>query len=395
MPPSLASPLAGVHLSADGLCPPPNPLRLFAAPLLLPAQLFDEVLCAAAVELAEQAVRRAGFVLAGGRVPELLCRALPSAFAAAPPPFVIVDFALGGDASSPSLHLLELQAFPSVLMTVHELAVWQRRHFRLDHARSTPPGVALAEVFTLFRDTILDGHDPGQVALVEVRPAHQRNAPDLLAHQRLLGVQVEDLADLALVGGDCVRSRRTGRSYRRIYNRVLWHEAEAHGLAGALAEFAAADLSWANHPAWYHAVSKASLPYLSHPTAPPALYADDPATAALDLRDWVLKPLFSCGGRGVERRIDRAALARLPGAERHVALLQRRITYTPLLDTPAGPRHVELRALLLWPPAAPRPRVGMCYFRANEVPIHALSAMSGLYNGSGVAYAAHGAGAGG
>jgi len=308
-----------------------------------------------------------------------------------PPPFIQVDFALCADpAGLPSFQLIELQAFPSILATMYMVSSWQQAHFPLSRARCTPAALPLADVIPLVRDCILAGHAEEEVALLEVQPAQQPTYHDLLAHQHLFGIAIEDLADVThaedLARPASLRGRNPAARYRRLYNRVVFEEAEQHGLSLHLAELLSSGVSWASHPLWYFLVSKAVLPLLRHPSAPPALLCTAPEARELDLSEWCLKPLYSFGGRGVQVVPAGSALRDLPAEERDHWLLQKRVQYAPLVQTPAGRRFVELRVMLMWKRGEPSPQVGLTFFRMNTEPRHNISQMLEPFTGGGMAW---------
>src|SRR6185295_19537316 len=68
------------------------------------------------------------------------------------------------------------------------------------------------------------------------------------------------------------------------------------------------DVEWAGHPNWYFRLSKFSLPYLNHPTAPRAWFLDQLDEYPTELERFVLKPLFSFAGSGVKVSLTRADL---------------------------------------------------------------------------------------
>ena len=67
----------------------------------------------------------------------------------------------------------------------------------------------------------------------------------------------------------------------------------------------------------------------------------DPATL-------VLKPLFSFAGGGIRFAPTEADLAAIPAAERVLYLLQERIAFSPVIETPHGATQAEIRVMCLW-----------------------------------------------
>jgi hypothetical protein len=68
-----------------------------------------------------------------------------------------------------------------------------------------------------------------------------------------------------------------------------------------------------------------------------------------DRRRWVLKPLFSFAGKGIHFEPSDEDLTAIPGVERHKYLLQERVQFEPVIQTPEGMTQAEIRILYAWP----------------------------------------------
>ena len=108
------------------------------------------------------------------------------------------------------------------------------------------------------------------------------------------------------------------------------------------------DVEWAGHPNWYFRISKYSIPYLKHPSVPRTWFLDQLPEIPADLENFVLKPLFSFAGLGVVIAPSRADIDAIPAAKRGEYILQERMNFTPLIETPYGETKVELRIMYLW-----------------------------------------------
>jgi len=62
----------------------------------------------------------------------------------------------------------------------------------------------------------------------------------------------------------------------------------------------------------------------------------------------VLKPLYSFAGLGVVIAPSRKELEAIPAAKRGEYILQERLNFTPVVDTPHGATKVELRIMYVW-----------------------------------------------
>ena len=86
---------------------------------------------------------------------------------------------------------------------------------------------------------------------------------------------------------------------------------------------------------------------LRSPHASPAHFADEfPATERIE--DYVLKPLYSFAGLGVDMDPTREKLAAL--ARPRESILQRKVEYAPFVPTVDGARSkAEVRMMFVWP----------------------------------------------
>jgi hypothetical protein len=62
----------------------------------------------------------------------------------------------------------------------------------------------------------------------------------------------------------------------------------------------------------------------------------------------VLKPLFSFAGGGITFAPTAADLAAIAPDQRRFYLLQQRMSFTPVIETPYGPTQAEVRVMCVW-----------------------------------------------
>jgi hypothetical protein len=116
-------------------------------------------------------------------------------------------------------------------------------------------------------------------------------------------------------------------------------------------------VQWAGHPNWFSRWSKHALPGLRrHPLVPEARLLSDFERPPDDLERWVLKPLFSFSGSGVQVDVTARDLAEVPEAERSRTLLMRKVDYAPVIAAPDGGRsRLEVRVMFVWRDGRPLP----------------------------------------
>jgi hypothetical protein len=108
------------------------------------------------------------------------------------------------------------------------------------------------------------------------------------------------------------------------------------------------DVEWAGHPNWFFLISKFSIPWLKHETVPKSWFLDQVAAIPEDLDNYVLKPLYSFAGLGVKVGPTREEIDSIPAAERPHYLLQARMRFEPVIETPFGPTQAEIRIMYIW-----------------------------------------------
>lgn len=270
-----------------------------------------------------------------------------------------VDFAVVDDNGTLVPKLIELQGFPSLTgLQVIQRDVWKDTLARMD-------GLDLAwscwysgydrEAFVdLARRTIVGANDPREVILMDIDPPRQKTWPDFAATRQLFGVDPVDPTTLVKRGKQLFRA--DGTPVRRIYNRIVFDELIAKGIELPFDYRDELDVQWAPHPNWYWVWSKYSLPFLRHESVPKATFVSDLETIPADLSRYVLKPLFSFAGGGVNVEPTRADIDAIPAGERHAWCLQEKIEYEPALPAAdGGGVKMEIRMMFLRPDDEPKP----------------------------------------
>jgi hypothetical protein len=87
---------------------------------------------------------------------------------------------------------------------------------------------------------------------------------------------------------------------KRIYNRVIFDELIRKKVEYNFDFKDDLDITWAGHPNWFFRISKFSLPMLKNKYSPDCYFLNEISEYPANLEDFVLKPLFSFAGAGVE-----------------------------------------------------------------------------------------------
>ena len=273
------------------------------------------------------------------------------------PTFLQVDFGLVRS-SDGSLQpkLVELQAFASLYGFQLAMAEAYREAFALPPSLSPFLGGLDADsYYALIRRAIVGDHDPREVVLMEIEPRKQKTWPDFVVTDQLWGVRAIDTSEV-IREGRRLYYRRDGKAtqIKRIYNRVIPDELERKKIQLAFGYGDDLDAEWAGHPAWYFRISKFSIPWLSHSSVPETRFLDGIESLPMDRERYLLKPLFSFAGGGIIFAPTDAQIAAIPHDERKNYILQERINFTPVIDTPEGPTQVEIRVMYIKDPSSSR-----------------------------------------
>ena len=267
------------------------------------------------------------------------------------PMFIQVDFGLVRDSAGElQPKLVELQAFPSLYAYQPVLAQAYIDVFSLDaRLRYFLGGLDSASYQRLLQDAIVAGHDPVNVVLMEVHPEEQKTRPDFLLTEEMLGVHTVCITKI-LKDGRRLFYKDGGKvvPIERIYNRTIVDELERKGVALPFDFRDELDVEWAGHPNWYFRMSKYSIPYLQHLSVPRTWFLDQLVEVPVDLENFVLKPLYSFAGLGVVIAPSRSDIDAISAAKRGEYILQERMNFAPLVETPYGLTKVELRIMYVW-----------------------------------------------
>ncbi|HEY7476582.1 MAG TPA: hypothetical protein VH679_16290 [Vicinamibacterales bacterium] len=325
-------------------CGGPIDFRLSETPCFLPASLMSK-LVGVAHELLGQLLQQPAYRAAADAV-------VPAAFrlqsGEALPTFVQVDFGLVETPAGIEGRLVELQAFPSLYAFQARLGELSRERYGFPELTPYLDGLDDASYVRAVGQAIVGGHDPAEVVLLEIDPEHQKTRPDFAVTEQLWGVRAVDVSEIEQRGRD-LYVKRDGRSTRisRIYNRMIPDELVRKGLTLPFDPASDLAVEWAGGPDWFFRISKFSIPWLRHPWVPKTHYLDELQTLPDDRDNWLLKPLFSFAGGGIVFAPCDEDIAAIPSSARHDYILQERVRFTPLIDTPHGPTQVELRIMMI------------------------------------------------
>jgi hypothetical protein len=336
----------------DDACGTHVQFRLSETPCFFPKSLLDRM-AEDGKELIRQLVESPEYIARSGA-------SIPAEFRVpnepAHPMFVQVDFGLVRDANGDlQPKLVELQAFPSLYAYQVAMAQSYIDIYGLDRfeggkgLRFFLGGLDERTYRELLRSAIVGTHDPENVILMEIHPQEQKTLPDFLATEKMLGVRTVDIEAIRKHGRQLYYERHGGRvPIRRIYNRAIVDELQRKKVKLGFDWREDLDVEWAGHPNWYFRISKFSIPFLQHESVPKTWFLDRPGRIPDDLQNYALKPLYSFAGLGVVIAPKKEDIEAIPAAKRGEYILQERLHFEPVIETPFGGTKAEVRVMYVW-----------------------------------------------
>jgi len=324
----------------------PADFRISETPIFLTREFADEV------------TRAANEIVAVTRTQEFqkhAASAIPKGFEvpneSPHPNFHVVDFAICAEGERLVPRLIELQAFPSVFGFQLLLLGCIRKAYSVIPRNWTSSfgGIKDDTYVDLLRRTIIAESDPENVVLLDIEPEKQKTRIDFATTETLLGIRPVCVTKIKKCGRQLFYDR-DGREVRieRIYNRVIFDElSHRSDLKLAFRFQGDLDVTWVGHPNWYFRISKHSLPFLKTEYTSPAFLGDE-FPPGENIYDYVLKPLYSFAGHGVDMEPTREKIAALRNP--HEWILQKKIEYAAFVPTVDGQKSkAEIRMMFVWP----------------------------------------------
>jgi len=254
--------------------------------------------------------------------------------------------------------LIEMQGFPTLFAYEVLLDDIFRKHFPVPSNYSIYLGKYERESYLqLLKEIIVGNEKPENVILLEVFPHQQKTRVDFYCTQDYLGIKPVCLTELIQEGRKLYYMNEGKKTeVKRIYNRVIFDDlqqqsAEVQAKGNIL--FEDLDVEWVPHPNWFYRISKYTLPFIHHPYVPTTYFLNEIKQMPADLENYVLKPLFSFAGQGVVIDVTPADIEKVKDPENWI--LQRKVKYADIIETPDVPAKAEIRIFYFWKDGVARP----------------------------------------
>jgi hypothetical protein len=266
------------------------------------------------------------------------------------PDFVVFDFGICENQDGElEPQLIEMQGFPTIFG-------FQAFHTRITKAYAQVPdthdaylsGYTEEQYIADLKEIIVGNCQPEEVILLEIFPEQQKTRIDFYCTAKLLGISIVCLTKI-IGENNKLYYEKEGRKIqiKRIYNRLIFDDLQHQQNLGTVIDFAHPwEVEWVSHPNWFYRISKYTLPFISHPNVPETKFLHQVKQLPSDLENYVLKPLFSFAGQGVVIDVTPADIEKVTDPENWI--LQKKVKYADVIDTPDIPAKAEIRLFYFW-----------------------------------------------
>lgn len=262
--------------------------------------------------------------------------------------FIQLDFGICEDEKGVlSPQLIELQGFPSLYFYQELLGSMYKKHFEVSDSLSIFPNGSSTEDYIQMLQREIVGDTPSeQVVLLEIEPEKQTTRIDFLCAEKMIGIKELCITKLIKEGRELFYLNSEGRKIKilKIFNRVIFDELNQRKDLDRQFRFSDdVDVEWIGHPTWFFRISKYTLPLLNSPYVPESYYLNKLENYPENLENFVLKPLFSFAGSGVQLHLTKEILDKIEDRDNYV--LQKKVSYKSVIPTMDENAKCEIRMM--------------------------------------------------
>ena len=271
--------------------------------------------------------------------------------------FLAIDFGICEEDGKIIPKLIEVQGFPSLYNFQQNIYKKYKAVYPLLQ-ELTPffNNLSDSEYLNLMDRVIRNNHPKEQVILLEIEPEKQNTKIDFYYCHKDLGIPVVCVTEVFQEGKNLFYKNEKGETIqiKRIYNRVIFDELDVRKDLDLKFNFSDdLNIEWAGHPNWFFRISKYILPYLKGEYFIETKLLSELTEIPTDLENYVLKPLFSFSGSGVVFHVKKEDVDAV--VEKDLYILQKKVHYKPIIESPTGFVKAEVRILLVWPDGDKKP----------------------------------------
>lgn len=264
--------------------------------------------------------------------------------------FLAIDFGICEEDGKVIPKLIEVQGFPSLFNYQYILYDKFKKHFPfLEDLTPFIGDTTSDEYLKIVEEAICNNHPKENVILLEIEPEKQNTKIDFYYCRRDIGIPIVCVTDLIKKGKQLFYKNTDDEQIlvKRIYNRVIFDELDLRKDLQLDFSFSDdLDVEWAGHPNWFFRISKFILPMLRGKYFIETTLLSDLKEIPEDLENYVLKPLFSFSGSGVIFHVKKEDIEAVK--DKDLYILQKKVNYIPILQSPDGKVKAEVRVLCIW-----------------------------------------------
>jgi hypothetical protein len=252
--------------------------------------------------------------------------------------------------------LIEMQGFPT-------LFAFQAYHSALTAEYASMPenyspylnGFDKESYLQLLKEIIVAGHNTENVILLEIFPEQQKTRIDFYCTEMALGIKTVCLTKLIEEGNKLFYDNDGKKTeIKRIYNRLIFDDLHQQAGLGHIVDLSKDyGIEWIPHPNWFYRISKFTLPFITNQYVPVTYFLNELKQLPPNLENYVLKPLFSFAGQGVVIDVTAEDIDKITDTDNWI--LQRKVKYADIIETPDGYAKAEIRLFYFWKDGWERP----------------------------------------
>ena len=264
--------------------------------------------------------------------------------------FLAIDFGICEENGAVIPKLIEVQGFPSLYN--YQINLYEKFISHYPFISELTPfinDITIQEYYDTLEEVICNNHPKENVILLEIEPEKQNTKIDFYYCRRDLGIPIVCVTDIIKKANQLFYKNSKGEEIRvkRIYNRVIFDELDLRTDLKLDFHFSdELDVEWAGHPNWFFRISKFILPMLKGKYFIETTLLSDLTKIPEDLENYVLKPLFSFSGSGVIFHVKKEDIESV--VEKELYILQKKVNYIPIVQSPDGKVKAEVRVLCVW-----------------------------------------------
>ncbi|SEA53610.1 hypothetical protein SAMN05443667_105152 [Flavobacterium gillisiae] len=264
--------------------------------------------------------------------------------------FLAVDFGICEENGAVVPKLIEVQGFPSLYN--YQTNLYDKFINQYPFLNELTPffnGINSQEYLKIIDEVICNHHTKENVILLEIEPEKQNTKIDFYYCKRDIGIPIVCVTEIIKKGRQLFYKNENNEEIlvKRIYNRVIFDELDLR--TDLKLDFSFSDdldVEWAGHPNWFFRISKFILPFLKGKYFIETTLLSELTEIPEDLENYVLKPLFSFSGTGVIFHVKKEDIEAV--VEKELYILQKKVNYIPIVQSPDGKVKAEVRVLCVW-----------------------------------------------